>query len=241
MDRRQFLTAGAAAASLLAAADLAANPLDATPAFAWPQGCIDILPKSPIKRMAWTLDDGFSQTALASYVKLLEDHNDLRMTMFVLPRSSAWKNLAKPISALAATGRLQLGNHTMTHASLIRLDAAGIKRELQRCTRFIEDTFDVNPGTYFRPPFGYIDARVIKIAHDLGYTTPVLWYGTTGSDISTTSAKVWKLCQTWMTDRHIVIDHANSSRTVTNFDRIRTLLKSRGLHTVTLKDAFGHS
>ena len=241
MDRRQFLATGAAAASLLTIADLTANPLDATPAFAWPQGCIDILPKSPIKRMAWTLDDGFSQTALASYVKLLEDHGDLRMTMFVLPRSGAWKHLAKPISALASTGRLQLGNHTMTHASLIRLDAAGIKRELQRCTRFIEDTFNVNPGTYYRPPYGYINDRVIKIAADLGYTTPVLWYGSTGSDISTSAAKVWSLCQKWMANGRIVIDHANSNRTVQNFDRIRTLLAQRGLHTVTIKDAFGHS
>jgi peptidoglycan/xylan/chitin deacetylase (PgdA/CDA1 family) len=106
MDRRQFLAAGAAAASLLTIADLTANPFDSTPAFAWPKQCIDVLPKSPIKRMAWTLDDGFSQSALAAYVKLLEDHHDLRMTMFVLPRSSAWKNLAKPISALAgASGK----------------------------------------------------------------------------------------------------------------------------------------
>ncbi len=241
MDRRQFLTAGAAAASLLAASDLALNPLDATPAFAWPKGCIDVLPKSSTKRMAWTLDDGFSQSALTSYVKLLEDHSDLRMTMFVLPRSGAWKHLAKPISALAATGRLQLANHTMTHANLLRLDAAGIKRELQHCGHYIEDNFNVSAGTYFRPPFGYIDERVIKIAHDIGYTSPVLWFGSTGSDSNTTAAKVWGLCQKWMLDGRIVIDHANSNRTVQNFDRIRTLLKSRGLHTVTIKDAFGHN
>ena len=241
MDRRQFLAAGAAAASVFATAELTLNPLDASPAFAWPQGCLDVLPKSPIKRMAWTLDDGFSQRALAAYLTLLENHDDLRMTMFVLPRSSAWKNLKKPITALAETGRLQLGNHTMTHASLTSLSAAGIKHELQGCKRFIEDTFNVNPGSYYRPPYGYINSRVVRVASDLGFTSPVLWYGSTGSDSNTTAAKVWQLCQTWMNDRRIVIDHANSDRTVQNFDRIRTLLKSRGLHTVTIKDAFGHS
>jgi hypothetical protein len=42
-----------------------------------------------------------------------------------------------------------------------------------------------------------------------------------------------------MTNGRIVIDHANSLSTVNNFGRIRALLASRHLHTVTLNDAFG--
>jgi len=240
MDRRQFLTAGAAAASLLAVADLATNPLDSTPAFAWPNHCIAALPKSPIKRMAWTLDDGYSQTALAAYVKLLEKHEDLTMTMFVLSHAPSWKNLAKPISALVETGRVQMANHTVTHRSLTSLSAAAIKRELMGCSRFIEDTFNVSPGTYFRPPYGNIDDRVVRVAADIGYTTPVLWYGSTGSGSTSSSAGVWRQCQKWMGNGRIVIDHANSNATVNNFDRIRALLAQRGLQTVTIKDAFGH-
>jgi hypothetical protein len=42
-----------------------------------------------------------------------------------------------------------------------------------------------------------------------------------------------------MTNGRIVIDHANNNATVQNFDRILSLLKSRQLQTVTLKDVFG--
>ena len=241
MDRRQFLVAGAAAASLMTVADLAANPLDTTPAFAWPRHCIAALPKSPIRRLAWTLDDGYSQTSLAAYVKLLEKHEDLTMTMFVLSHAPSWKNLAKPISALVATGRVQMANHTVSHRSLTSLNAKEIKHELQGCTRFIEDHFNVSPGTYYRPPYGNINDRVVRVAADLGFTTPVLWYGSTGSGSTSSSAGVWRQCQKWMTNGRIVIDHANSNATVHNFDRIRMLLAQRGLQTVTIKDAFGHN
>lgn len=232
MDRRGFLLAGAGAvASVLVSPGVAQ---------AWPAGCIDHLPYSSTKRMAWTVDDGWSYSALKSYVHLLEDHHDLRMTMFVLPKSSAWKALAKPISALAETGRLQLANHTYTHYNLTRATDAKIKQELVLAKRFVHDTFGVDTGSYFRPPYGYINSHVIKVAHDLGFTSPVLWYGSTGSGAGVSSSSVWRMCQTWMTNGRIVIDHANSNATVYNFDRIRSLLRSRGLHTVTLRDAFGH-
>jgi|694.fasta_scaffold114228_3 peptidoglycan/xylan/chitin deacetylase (PgdA/CDA1 family) len=118
MDRRTFLTVGAVAASTFALGS-SVNPfLPIEPAMAWPKGCIERLPTSNTKRLAWTVDDGWSASALRAYIDLLEDHEDLRMTMFVLPRAKSWKALAKPIRALTDTGRLQLANHTMTHYDL---------------------------------------------------------------------------------------------------------------------------
>jgi peptidoglycan/xylan/chitin deacetylase (PgdA/CDA1 family) len=189
--------------------------------------------------MAWTVDDGASQSSLAAYLKLLENHEQLRMTMFVLESSRAWRNLAKPISELAATGRLQLGNHTRTHPDLTRASSAKIKSELTSCGKFIEDTFGVSAGTYFRPPYGYIDERVIRVAREVGYTTPTLWLGSTGAGSVTSSAEDWRLCQKWMTNGRIVIDHANSKVTVNNFSKIINLLENRKLKTVTLQDVFG--
>ena len=231
---------GVAAASVLVGADLLqANPLTATPAFAWPTGCIDRLPTSTTKRMAWTLDDGFSYSALRAYVKLLESHDHLRMTMFALPRSTAWKSLAKPITALIETERLQIGNHTYNHRDLTSATDTKIRQELQAASHWIQDTFGVDPGAYYRPPFGYINSRVIRVAKEHGFTKPILWYGSTGSGSGVSSASVWRMCQTWMTDHRIVIDHANSFSTVANFDHILALLKTRGLHTVTLQEVFG--
>lgn len=235
MDRRAFLGTGLAAAASLLTADNLLAPL---PAQAWPTGCIDHLPTSTTKRMAWTVDDGWSSQALRAYIKLLENHDTLRMTMFALPRSTAWKPLAAPIAALVETGRLQIGNHTYTHRDLTQATDTKIRQELQAASHWIQDTLGVDSGAYWRPPFGYINSRVIRVAKEHGFTKPILWYGSTGSGSNSSSASVWRLCQTWMTDHRIVIDHANSMSTVYNFDRILGLLKTRGLHTVTLKQVF---
>ena len=240
MDRRTFLSVGAVATSALAFGQNVNPFLPATPALAWPKGCIERLPTSNTKRLAWTVDDGWSTSALRAYIDLLEDHEDLRMTMFVVPRATSWKTLAKPLRALTETGRVQLANHTMNHLSLTSVSDRKIKQELVLAKRYIQDNFGVNPGPYFRPPFGYINAHVIKVAADSGFTSPVLWYGSTGSGSGVSSASVLKNCQKWMTNGRIVIDHANSNATVANFASIRALLKARGLKTVTLADAFGN-
>jgi peptidoglycan/xylan/chitin deacetylase (PgdA/CDA1 family) len=188
--------------------------------------------------MAWTVDDGASTRALGNYIHLLETHPNLRMTFFVLSGASSWKTYAKHLTALAATGQVQLGNHTHHHYDLTRLSSAQIHRELRDCQHFIEDNFNTSPGPYFRPPYGYIDQRVINAAKEIGYTKPTLWLGSTGAGSVKSSATDWELCQKWMTNGRIVIDHANSQVTVNNFSKILTLLQSRGLKTVTLNDAF---
>ena len=206
---------------------------------AWPKGCIERLPTSKTKRLAWTVDDGWSTSALRAYIDLLEDHEDLRMTMFVVPRATSWKTLAKPLRALTETGRVQLANHTMNHLRLTSVSDRKIKQELVLTKRYIQDNFGVNPGPYFRPPFGNINARVIKVAADNGFTSPVLWYGSTGSGAGVSSASVLKNCQKWMTNGRIIVDHANSNATVANFASIRAMLASRNLETVTINDVFG--
>ena len=228
MDRRQFLTATTAVALTSAA----------TPANAWPNACITRLPKSPTPRLAWTLDDGMSTTALAHYVNLLEAHPNLRMTFFVLSEAKSWAALKKPLTALAATGQIQLGNHTKSHRDLTKLSTLHIQQELRACEHFIQDTFNVDPGPYFRPPYGYIDQRVVNAARAIGYTKPTLWLGSTGAGSVRSSATDWELCKKWMTNGRIVIDHANSEVTVQNFSKILNLLHNRNLKTVTLNDAF---
>jgi len=189
--------------------------------------------------MAWTVDDGASVDSLRAYVKLLEKHEELRMTMFVWAGTASWKKLAKPLTELAQSGRVQMANHTMSHRSLTDATDRKIKQELVLASRFIEDTFGVDPGPYWRPPYGNINARVIKIAADAGLDKPVLWYGSTASNVGVHASSVWANCQKWMTNGRIVIDHANSMATVNNFGRIRGLLASRKLETVTINDVFG--
>ncbi|MEN9752361.1 MAG: hypothetical protein RL670_52 [Actinomycetota bacterium] len=236
MDRRQFLLASAAG---MVVPSLGFEP-EAARADGWPRGCITVLPKSHTRRLAWTVDDGSSAHALKAYLNLLEAHPDLRLTFFVLSSAPAWHKYRRPITELITAGQAQVANHTRGHINLVRASNSQIARQLRLCNNFIEDNFGVNPGPYWRPPYGYIDKRVMRVAADHGFTKPVLWYGSTGAASYGSGGQpksVWHNCQKWMTNGRIVIDHANSSETVVNFSRILPMLRERKLATVTIADA----
>ncbi|NDH65613.1 MAG: hypothetical protein EBY26_04455 [Microbacteriaceae bacterium] len=61
--------------------------------------------------------------------------------MFVWAGANSWKKLAKPLTELAQTGRVQMANHTMNHVSLTSVSDRKVKQELVLAGRFIEDTW----------------------------------------------------------------------------------------------------
>lgn len=248
MDRRQFLSftalSAAATAAITTGSELfSTNPTMAEAAAftsAWPKGCITTLPKSKTRRLAWTVDDGSGSTTLGAYLKLLEKHEYLKMTFFVLSCASGWKTHSKRIRALIENGQVQMANHTYTHVNLISASNKSVARQLKYCDNFIKDTYEIDPGGFWRPPYGALDRRVLKIAKDNGFDMPMLWDGSTGSSFISKSSTVWKNSQRYMTNGRIVLDHANGRSTVDNFDQIMRMLKYRKIETVTLAEAFNY-
>lgn len=236
MDRRGFLQLGAGA--LLSAPTLLLA--DSALANAWPSRAISVLPASPIRRVAWTIDDGFSLSALRAYVDLLHANPELRQTFFVTSGSSAWAKVAPDLVPLIKAGRVQIGNHTATHPNLQHLSNRQIQVELSNCHHFIQDHFGVDERPIYRPPFGNIDQRVVKAAADVGFTAPILWYGTFASGAGVSSGTVAYNAKKWLHNGRIVIDHANGMATPGAFKTIMRMLAERNLQTVTIKDAFPH-
>jgi peptidoglycan/xylan/chitin deacetylase (PgdA/CDA1 family) len=74
--------------------------------------------------------------------------------------------------AVQQAGHL-LGNHTMTHPSLLWESPARVRQELAGCSAIIEDATGA-AVQYFRPPFGARRPDVLRTAVDLGLT-PVMW------------------------------------------------------------------
>jgi peptidoglycan/xylan/chitin deacetylase (PgdA/CDA1 family) len=211
----------------------------AEPAFAWPRGCISALPKSTTRRAAWTVDDGASATALRNYIIFLEKHPSVKMTFFVLSGASGWKTYARRLKALQDRGQIQLANHTATHRKLTSLSASKIRSELNKCEAFCLANYGMSTKPYFRPPYGEIDARVIRIAAEEGFTKPVLWYGSFASGSGVSSSTVLAMANKWIANGRILIDHANSNATVNVFTKITAIFRSRNLRLVTLREAFG--
>ena len=74
--------------------------------------------------------------------------------------------------AIHQAGHL-LGNHTVSHPSLMWAPPAHVREELIGCSAIIEDATGERVK-WFRPPFGARRPDVLRTARELGLT-PVMW------------------------------------------------------------------
>lgn len=195
------------------------------------------LPQCDVKRIAWTVDDGASAAGVRDYLNFVEDY-DLRMTFFINSTYPAWKKNRKQLQELVDRGSIQLANHTHSHPSMTRLTNAGIKQELRKCNEFIEDNFGVSAKPYYRPPYGRIDSRVISVAKEIGYSSPIMWSGSLGDSASQRKQYILRLGNKWIQDGTILLDHFNDRTPKYVFKELAKMLKRRNLMTVTLDDVY---
>lgn len=199
---------------------------------------ISRLPSSSTKRFAWTIDDGASSSAVKSYLDIAENTNN-HLTLFVTSDFSSWRANSKQISRLLDQGKIQLGNHTSNHKDLTTLSSAQIKKQLYDCHLFMLHEFGYDARPYFRPPYGSSNSKVHSVAAELGYTVPTLWYGSFGDSGGTPEGRIVQLATKWIADERIVIDHCNRLKSQKALNQIQGVIKSRGLRSVTLTEAFG--
>lgn len=187
--------------------------------------------------LAWTVDDGTDAEVIRRYTEFAA-RSGTRLTFFVNGTYPGWAQHADILRPLVQSGQIQLGNHTFDHVDLTGLSDAGVIDQLQRNHDFIRSTFGVDARPYFRPPYGYHDGRVDALAASIGYTCPVLWYGSLSDSGLITEQQEIAFATQWFRPQHIVIGHLNFM-TVTNvFPQLEALIAERGLRTVTLDDVF---
>jgi len=68
----------------------------------------------------------------------------------------------------------EIGNHTWSHLDLTRQPDATVRDEIKRAGVFLTDLCGQNPRPLWRAPFGARNARVLGIAHSLGYRS-IYW------------------------------------------------------------------
>lgn len=67
-----------------------------------------------------------------------------------------------------------VGNHTITHPCMVNISYEEIVQELNGCADYMKEATGYAMDPYFRPPCGEYSARVLMLAHDLGYKT-IFW------------------------------------------------------------------
>lgn len=203
---------------------------------ALPAGVITKLPgQRPL--LAWTVDDGIDADVVGKYIKFAAA-TGTRLTFFINGANPGWTEHAALLRPLVASGQVQLGNHTWDHPNLTKLSDSRVVAELQRNHDFIRSTYDVDARPYFRPPYGFRNARVDRLAASIGYTSPVLWYGSLSDSVPITPEQLVAFATQWFLAGHIVIGHANFPAVTNVFSQLSALIHDRGLQTVTLNDVF---
>ena len=224
----------AAVSKTASATATSSNPVPAARAWTGPQTGLP----GEGKYIAWTVDDGADPEVVRAYAEFAH-RTGTRLTFFINGQYPAFRQHHDLLLPLVKSGQLQIANHTYSHAALTSLTDEQIVRELTRNDEEIVRLFGVSSKPYFRPPYGYYDARVLAAAASCGFTRPVLWYGSLADSSNISSAEVYAFAEKYALAQHIVIGHLNYRGVVSELDRIRALLDRRGLTTVTIRDYYG--
>lgn len=227
-------TASPTAAASKTATATSSNPVPEARAWTGPQTGLP----GEGKYIAWTVDDGADPEVVRAYAEFAR-RTGTRLTFFINGQYPAFRQHRDLLLPLVKSGQLQIANHTYSHAALTSLTDEQIVQELTRNDEEIMRLFGVSSKPYFRPPYGYYDARVLAAAASCGFTRPVLWYGSLADSSNISSAEVYAYAEKYALAQHIVIGHLNYRGVVSELDRIRALLDRRGLTTVTIRDYYG--
>jgi peptidoglycan/xylan/chitin deacetylase (PgdA/CDA1 family) len=128
-----------------------------------------VLAGTDINEVALTFDDGPNDPYTLELLELLARHQARAIFFLIGNFVRRRPDIAR---AVRQAGHL-VGNHTMSHPSLMWERPARVREELAGCTAAIEDA--TGEGVkYFRPPFGARRPDVLRSARELGLT-PVMW------------------------------------------------------------------
>lgn len=187
--------------------------------------------------LAWTVDDGSHPEVIERYAAFASA-TGVRLTFFINGSYSGWTQHASTLAPLVASGQIQVANHTWSHADLESLSDDQIVWELQRNHDFIKDVYGLDARPYYRPPYGYRNARTDAVAASIGYTCPVMWYGSLADSGWLPPEQIVALAHEWFLPQHIVIGHLNHLPVTEVFAELSAVIAARGLMTVTLADVF---
>jgi peptidoglycan/xylan/chitin deacetylase (PgdA/CDA1 family) len=159
----QLVSAGLAAGLTAGGYAYAAN---------WPTSQIfgrTVLAGSDIQEVALTFDDGPNDPYTQQLLELLARYQ-VRATFFLI---GGCVRLRPEIARAIRQGGHLMGNHTMSHPSLLWQRPSRVREELAACNTAIEDAIG-EAVEWFRPPFGARRPDVLRTAAELGLT-PVMW------------------------------------------------------------------
>jgi peptidoglycan/xylan/chitin deacetylase (PgdA/CDA1 family) len=193
------------------------------------------------RQVAITIDDGYCPECAQAYVALAQA-TAIHITFN--PNGcygEIWTPLAEALRPLIEAGQVQIGNHTFNHWALTGLSDAQITAQLEQNEEWIQQTYGITARPWWRPPYGYHDARTDELAASIGYTNVLMWNGSYGDSTLLKPSVLLNLAREYFHPGVIMLGHANHPTVTRLFPQIAEILATRDLHPVTLDEMFGTS
>ena len=132
----------------------------------------------------------------------------------------------------------EIGNHTWSHLDLTREPDATVRDEIKRAEVFLTDLCGKNPRPLWRAPFGARNARVLSIAHSLGYRS-IYWTLDSLDSVDPPKSAQFLIDRitnrsTEQLDGAIILMHVGVPSTAEALPAIIANLQSRGFQLVTV-------
>jgi peptidoglycan/xylan/chitin deacetylase (PgdA/CDA1 family) len=193
------------------------------------------------RQVAITIDDGYCAPCAQAYATLAQT-TGIHITFN--PNGcygEIWNPLADALKPLIEAGQVQIGNHTFNHYALTSLSDAQITAQLEQNEEWIQQTYRITARPWWRPPYGYHDARTDELAASIGYTNVLMWNGSYGDSTLLKPAELLNIARQYFHPGAIMLGHANHPTVTQLFPQIAQIIANRGLHPVTLDEMFGTS
>jgi peptidoglycan/xylan/chitin deacetylase (PgdA/CDA1 family) len=179
--RRRLLLGGAGAALLAATGATHTSTASAEELRLPTHRVVNVL---PVKRKlaALTFDAGGNADAVASILATLKGHH-VTGTFFL---TGHWANYYPGWAKRIARNGHTVGNHSMTHPDLTKLNNAQVRHQLHAARRAVRARAGVDPKPWFRFPYLAVNPRVLRVVNNDGWAAigttidTAGWLGTSG-------------------------------------------------------------
>lgn len=198
-----------------------------------PDSRYDVMPAT-LKRENWnlcalTFDDGPHRTVTRQVLDIL-NREGVRATYFPVGRIA--ERQGDLIRDFVASGH-EIGNHSLTHSDLRKMDAAGARYEITETNRILRE-FGANP-VLFRPPYGRYSDELLTIARE-EHMGSVLWSVDTRDWQVRNADKIVSQIKLGGLPGNVFLMHSTYPSTAQALPRVIAELKAKGCEFVTLSE-----
>lgn len=198
-----------------------------------PDSRYDVMPAT-LKRENWnlcalTFDDGPHRTVTRQILDILNQEG-VRATYFPVGRIA--ERQGDLIHDFVAGGH-EIGNHSLTHSDLRKMDAAGARYEIAETNRILR-SFGANP-VLFRPPYGRYSDELLTIARE-EHMGSVLWSIDTRDWQVRNADKIVSQIKLGGLPGNVFLMHSTYPSTAQALPRVIAELKAKGCEFVTLSE-----